>query len=368
MPHPHSKRITRIAFVVCAVLVLAACSSTPKRGGYYQGDGPPTRTPDNIEATPDAMPRVEALRAANIRPYSTLGRDYVPLTSLRPFRQRGLASWYGKQFHGMPTATGEPYDMMAMTAAHTTLPLPCYVRVTSVRNGRSVIVRVNDRGPFFEGRIIDLSYAAAVKLGGPNVGTQEVEIELLLPDEIARIQALGHDTRVARAGTVEVGAIATSASATIRPATAQGDDMAALILASGPTAANTATTTSAIASVPSLAPMTPLDAPDATPVSTPPVVAPLEAQAVAEKAASTEPAGPRVQAGAFAQRSNADTLRDRVMNAMPDLAGKVNVVQRGNLYRVLIGPFEAPSAEALASIQTRLRNTLGMNSVVIDRN
>ncbi|MCU0940643.1 MAG: septal ring lytic transglycosylase RlpA family protein, partial [Burkholderiaceae bacterium] len=153
--------------MLAAVLVVG-CSSTPKpsrSGGFYQDDGPPDRVPADIARLPDAVPKVEPFHPYANRPYSALGRTYTPLTDDRPFRQRGFASWYGKQFHGNRTASGEKYDMLGMTAAHPTLPIPSYVRVTHVKNGASVILRVNDRGPFKHDRVIDLSYAAAVKLG-----------------------------------------------------------------------------------------------------------------------------------------------------------------------------------------------------------
>jgi rare lipoprotein A len=173
-----------LALVV--VVALASCSSTPpKKSVYYQDDGPPDRTPADLAATADAVPRVEPIHPRANRPYTALGRSYTPLTSDTTFRQRGLASWYGKQFHGNRTASGEIYDMMAMTAAHPTLPIPSYVRVTAVRSGRSVIVRVNDRGPFKDDRIIDLSYAAATKLGYASAGTGEVEIERITTTQIA---------------------------------------------------------------------------------------------------------------------------------------------------------------------------------------
>jgi rare lipoprotein A len=110
-----------------------------------------------------------------------LGRKYVPYQSLTPYRARGIASWYGRKFHGKPTSSGERYDMYAMTAAHTILPIPSYARVTNLSNGRSVVVRVNDRGPFHSERIIDLSYAAAYKLGYVNAGSASVEVEAILP-------------------------------------------------------------------------------------------------------------------------------------------------------------------------------------------
>jgi len=170
--------------IVCIAL-LVACGAAPKRGGYYANDGPPDRAPADLGETPDAEPRVEPFLARANRPYTALGRSYTPLTSDVPFRQKGSASWYGKQFHGNRTASGEIYDMFAMTAAHPTLPIPSYVRVVNPRNAKAVIVRVNDRGPFKHDRIIDLSYGAATKLGIAGAGTGEVEVERLTFTQIA---------------------------------------------------------------------------------------------------------------------------------------------------------------------------------------
>ncbi|MGH8799424.1 MAG: septal ring lytic transglycosylase RlpA family protein [Casimicrobiaceae bacterium] len=173
--------------------VVAGCAPAVKReaaapspgaarpGGYYQDDGPGAHPPDNLDTIPDATPRLEPLHRFANRPYSVFGHDYVPATTLRAYRERGLASWYGRKFHAQKTATGETYDMYAMTAAHPTLPLPSYARVTNLANGRSVVVRVNDRGPFHPGRIIDLSYAAAYRLGIADKGSGEVEVESILP-------------------------------------------------------------------------------------------------------------------------------------------------------------------------------------------
>lgn len=114
---------------------------------------------------PNAVPRVEPLRPGGAnKPYEVAGRVYVPLTVDRPLVERGGASWYGRKYHGRPTSSGEVYDMFGMTAAHTTMPIPSFARVTNPANGRQVIVRVNDRGPFVPGRVIDLSYTAALKL------------------------------------------------------------------------------------------------------------------------------------------------------------------------------------------------------------
>jgi len=173
--------------------LLAACGSTPKRGqspsarapatggGYYLDDGPGARPPADIDRIPDAVPRVEPLHRGTQRPYVVMGRSYTPMTRLQPYRARGVATWYGRRYHGRQTASGEPYDMYGMTAAHTTLPIPSYVRVTHLGNGRSVVVRVNDRGPFIGERLIDLSYTAAHKLGFIGQGSAMVEVETIIP-------------------------------------------------------------------------------------------------------------------------------------------------------------------------------------------
>ena len=157
---------------------------TLKRGGgFYQDDGPGDSIPGNLDAVPDAEPRAEPLHRFANNPYSVLGRDYVPMKALQPYKARGVASWYGRKFHGQKTSSGEIYDMFAMTAAHPTLPIPSYVRVTNLANGSAVVVRVNDRGPFLHERLIDLSYAAAWKLGYIGAGSARVEVESVLPGE-----------------------------------------------------------------------------------------------------------------------------------------------------------------------------------------
>jgi rare lipoprotein A len=164
-----------------ALAVLAACSSAPKKGGYYKDDGPAANPPGNLDRVADAKPRAEPLHRFANRPYEVFGKKYVPLASVRSFHQRGVASWYGKRFHGQKTASGETYDMYAMTAAHPILPIPSYARVTHLKSGKQVIVRINDRGPFHSGRVIDLSYAAAHRLGLLGTGSGEVEIEAIVP-------------------------------------------------------------------------------------------------------------------------------------------------------------------------------------------
>lgn len=176
--------MTRKLAAATLALVLAGCGSTPEKraGGYYLDDGPPENLPAKLEAIPDATPKAEPLLTSTMRPYTALGTRFVPMTQLRPYRARGIASWYGRRYHGRPTASGEPYDMLAMTAAHPILPIPSYVKVTNLSNGRTVIVRVNDRGPFLAQRLLDLSYAAAAKLQLAQAGSAQVEVELIIPD------------------------------------------------------------------------------------------------------------------------------------------------------------------------------------------
>lgn len=152
---------------------------TPGAGGYLAGDGPGADTPKNLDEIPDAVPRNEPLHRYANRPYIALGKTYTPIAPTESFKERGIASWYGKKFHGQRTSSGEVYDMYSMTAAHPTLPIPSYARITNVSNGKSVIVRVNDRGPFLHQRVIDLSYTVAHKLGIITNGSAEVEVESL---------------------------------------------------------------------------------------------------------------------------------------------------------------------------------------------
>lgn len=176
---------------VFALVVLTACGTAPSRqpsseaprkpGGYYLDDGPHANPPADLDQVPDAQPKAEPIRAANARPYTAMGRTYVPMTEPGPYRATGLASWYGKRYHGRLTASGETYDMYAMTAAHPTLPIPSYVRVTSLHTGHVVVVRINDRGPFHSDRLIDLSYVAAYKLGILANGSAMVEVESIVP-------------------------------------------------------------------------------------------------------------------------------------------------------------------------------------------
>lgn len=188
-------KLTRFALPIALCITLTACGGggnvkpekagapppapTPKSGGYYLDDGPGDNPPPNIDSIADAVPRAEALSPRANRPYSALGKRYTPATEYQPYKERGVASWYGKRYHGQKTSSGEVYDMYGMSAAHPTLPLPSYARVTNPENGRSVVVRINDRGPFHDNRLIDLSYAAAYKLRLLDSGSGEVIVEAI---------------------------------------------------------------------------------------------------------------------------------------------------------------------------------------------
>ncbi len=176
--------VLRILLVGGLLTQLTSCS-------WYRGvaeDGPPVQriSMARIMAIPDAVPRREPIVASSLRTYRIGYRWYKPMRSAAGYVERGLASWYGRKFHRRKTSIGEIYDMYAMTAAHRTLPLPSYVRVTNLDNGRAVVLRVNDRGPFHSNRIIDLSYAAAVKLGMIGKGLAAVEVRALNPGSTNR--------------------------------------------------------------------------------------------------------------------------------------------------------------------------------------
>ena len=201
----------QVVVLALATLMFAACGSTPQReaetrdtpapvedrsagvtgtsaapagGGYLAGDGPGAEAPANLDSIPDAVPKNEPPHRYANRPYTALGKTYTPLTAAGNYKERGIASWYGKKFHGQRTSSGEVYDMYGMTAAHPTLPIPSYARVTNPANNKSVVVRINDRGPFLHERVIDLSYTAAHKLGYIGTGSAEVEVESLAPDTV----------------------------------------------------------------------------------------------------------------------------------------------------------------------------------------
>lgn len=199
---PRVQKINIVMVLICCVL-LAACSGTKQKpvkvtkptAPYNPNDGRYSHDKDfgpseevDLSHVPDAVPRYETrTRAGNKNPYTVLGKTYHLIKDESSYRERGYASWYGNKFNGHNTSNGERYDMYAMTGAHKTLPIPSYVRVTNLDNGKSVVVRINDRGPFHQGRIIDLSYAAAQRIGILQAGTGKVEVEIALPGDAAPI-------------------------------------------------------------------------------------------------------------------------------------------------------------------------------------
>ncbi len=342
-----------IVTVVATMIVVAGCSTTPpkrgepaartatsnpvvasatppkKSGGYYLDDGPGDNPPPNLDLLPDAVPKIEKLASGANRPYNVFGVDYVPDLSGGPYKQRGVGSWYGRKFHGQRTSSGEIYDMYAMTAAHPTLPIPCYALVTNVQNGRSVIVRVNDRGPFLYNRIMDLSYAAALKLGYLSSGSGTIEVELLRPADIAagRIPITTNSLLIASAGARG------SAAAPIEPVAVTA------VTVPVPDVAGPGVTT--IASV------SPLPASYAERGIPPDLIPDTQPSARLPEIATAS--GFYLQLGAFRVRAGADSFAAHVTREIdPGIATKVQVTDGGGLYRVRIGPYaqrvEADSA------------------------
>ena len=292
-------------------LLVGGCATR----GPTDVDGPPLRTPSGPEAppppdvmqVPDARPALEPIRPGGPnKPYAVLGETFTPLPPDAPLMEEGLASWYGRKFHGRRTANGEVYDMYAMTAAHRTLPLPSFARIHNPANGRSVLVRVNDRGPFIKGRIVDLSYAAAQRLGVR--GLAQVQLLRITPDEIRRGTWQGADA--------ESGARAT---------VIEGDDPPAL--ASRPSATPDATAPTGI---------------DAAPAR-----------------------GLWIQLGAFRDRAAAQALQQRAAEAFDGLSTMLAVFDEGGLYRVQAGPF-AQRDEAQRSVDA-LRSRLRLAPVLVER-
>ncbi|WP_374692385.1 septal ring lytic transglycosylase RlpA family protein [Accumulibacter sp.] len=300
-----------------------------KRGGaYYKDDGPGDDIPDNLDDIPDAQPRLEPLHRFANRPYVVLGKAYEPHASLRPHQERGIASWYGKKFHGLKTSIGEPYDMFAMTAAHPTLAIPSYVRVTRVGNGKSVVVRVTDRGPFHADRVIDLSYAAAHRLGYVDDGSTLVQVEAILPEGATTMSY------------AQVMAAPAPAAAT--GGAAERDEIELLAVRLGLDAGGRA----------------PAAARDMQRPAAPP------AAALAPVGASAG-SGIFLQLGAFASADNADSLRLHLQRELDWLNEGVQVSSAGGLHRVHLGPYlNRADADKVAE---RIRLALGYRPTFVVR-
>jgi len=197
-----------VLYALCLVLPLCGCADLQEQGaapqaapakpasipvaqllrrpgGYYKDDGPDGAPPVDLDSIADAQPRPEPLNLHANDPYVVFGKEYVPEKEFSAHRKQGTASWYGRKFHGQRTWSGEIYDMYAMTAAHPTLPVPSYARVTNLQSGKSAVVRINDRGPFSSGRMMDLSFAAAYRLGFAETGIAAVEVESIVLEAVA---------------------------------------------------------------------------------------------------------------------------------------------------------------------------------------
>ena len=334
-------RPLRLALLFLLVALLAACASGLQRAGTppvapsTDRDGLEANPPADLARVPDAQPRVEPIRPAGPnKPYDVAGRSYVPITRDAPFTERGLASWYGKKFHGRRTASGEVYNMYAMTAAHPTLPIPSYARVRNPANGREVVLRINDRGPFHPGRIIDLSYTAALKLDLLR-GVGNVELQRITFDDI-RTGAWRRDRAVPDAvPEAPVVAVAAAAPATPMPAP-----------------------------LPAVVPDAPTELP-------PPVAAaaaapsPAVADAPADRAFTKPARGFWVQLGAFRARDGAESFHQRVSAEMDWLAPLLAVFNDAALFRLQAGPY--PSRDEARGVAERVRDGLRLVPTIVER-
>lgn len=333
------------AVIALAVAAVVGCAGTPRapRAGR---DGPGTSPPPNLAQVPDAEPRLEPLRSGGPnKPYEVFGRTYVPLAGDVAFSERGLASWYGRKFHGRPTSSGEPYDMYAMTAAHKTMPIPSYARVRNPANGREVIVRVNDRGPFHEGRVIDLSYTAALKLGVLNA-VAAVEVERITQEAI-RTGAWRARSDRAFAAAPAVPRVAAAAPAT-PPAPAVAP----------PAVSPPEVPTGAIVSVALTPPPTASDAADST-------APPADDESRAPRPIAMAASGFWLQLGAFRERDGALDFQRKVERELDWLAPSLAVFTDHDLHRLQAGPYRT-RADASGAAE-RLRAELQLVPMIVER-
>ncbi|MEO8806034.1 MAG: septal ring lytic transglycosylase RlpA family protein [Burkholderiaceae bacterium] len=343
MPLPPRTRRWRLpALLVLLAAVLAGCASGPPRIGSAapapsgDRDGVEANPPPDLARVPDAEPKLEPIRSGGPnKPYAVLGRDYTPITQDAPFTERGLASWYGRKFHGRRTASGEVYNMYAMTAAHPTLPIPSYARVRNPANGREVLLRINDRGPFHPGRIVDLSYTAALKLDLLR-GVGAVELQRITFDDIrtGAWRREGEPARLAEAS----------------PAVPQ------------PAAATVAVAPAAVE--PELA-ATPPESTGVAAAATLPADTSLVADGPAARAYTRPARGFWVQLGAFAQRDGAEGFHKRVSNEVDWLAPLLAVFSDASVFRLQAGPY--PSRDEARGVAERVRVALQLVPVIVER-
>ncbi|GAB2865903.1 septal ring lytic transglycosylase RlpA family protein [Pseudoduganella ginsengisoli] len=327
------------------------------RGGYYQDDGPGDNPPPNLMATPDAEVRNEPPIPRANKEYAVFGKTYRPITDPgQPFVQRGLGTWYGKKFHGQRTSSGELYDMYKMTAAHPTLPIPSYARVTNLDNGNQVVVRVNDRGPFHSTRIIDVSYTAALKLGLLDKGSHMLEVERILPAEADKLAAAG------KSGSKPATVLRPQA-----PAPQREPAQTAALLYPPPSTGSAASAPQAAAPAPVSAPAAPVgggvtlaggaNAPAAA------AIIPAVATAVTAAAPAAVKSGFFLQLGAYSKAENAEAARAKF--AMESGLSGLEVVPSGAVLRLYSGPY-ATRQEAEQAMQA-LPPALGLKPLIIQR-
>lgn len=353
--------------LLAGLLILAGCSTTPPSpgGGAPRGtrslpagaDGPPPAgadTPD-VSQVPDAEPRLEPIRSGGPnKPYEVLGQSYTPMTTDEPLVERGLASWYGRKFHGRRTASGEAYNMYAMTAAHKTMPIPSYARVRNPANGREVVVRVNDRGPFSSGRVIDLSYAAAVKLGVQN-GVAPVEVERITYEDIRAGLATRPPT-LARAPAPPPAPAAAGAPAATQPMSTPGSSPGPL------QGAATAVSPPSIAPGPPPSPQPAMEPVTVATVPAGPAPEPAPEQARAHTAAAS---GYWLQLGAFGKGSGAYSFQQKVAAELDWLAPLLAVFAEGGMHRLQAGPYA--TREQAREVGERVRTALALVPVIVER-
>lgn len=345
MPEILSRSFSAALFGLLVLLVLAGCASTPSPSGSRAPsspagrDCPPAVTPPDLAQTPDPEPRVEPIRQGGPnKPYTVLGQSYQPMVADVPWKQRGMASWYGQKFHGRRTASGELFSLYGLSAAHRTLPIPSYVRVRHVASGKEVIVRVNDRGPFHSNRVLDLSYAAALKLGIVSMGSAEVELERLTFDDIrtgAWRRNAGPGTGGEPKGDEDpIATLASSSSAT--PAQANNAAVVALASPSSDAAGEAVTSTAAV------------------PAATSP-----------DQAYTPAARGFWVQLAALGRRDGVDKLQQRVNTELSSLAPFMAVFREAALFRLQVGPYE--SREQAQGVARAVREALDLSPLVIER-
>ena len=317
------------------------------RGGYYKDDGPGDHIPDGLLDVADAEPQVEPIAKAATKPYAVFGKTYVPITDNQPFIQRGIGSWYGKKFHGQKTSSGERYDMYKMTAAHPTLPIPSYARVTNLKTGKQVIVRINDRGPFHSSRIIDLSYTAALKLGYLGSGSSELEVERILPEEAQRMADARRNGTAPVAGdpinaAAENGAAVSTGAVAVNSVTAQSLPPQPTVAAVQPINATTSTSANG-AGMAGGGGIINAVASGSSPSPAMPQAVPLTA-------------GYYLQFGAYSQEANALQARDKLMPSLSGIVDNLQAVQVNGLYRLYAGPYATRPDAQNAALMVRQRS------------